>query len=390
MTNRLFVDEILSVGLVAAGDNPDAEVVIYKSRDFDKHALPGSIDARVDLVRRAYSDKFVSGDGPQPWVSSVFETFVIVEDGDDTLRISYSVLDDEVTFGIPEQVDLETTIVGKMLEADTYKRKFSTEQREALADKGQALPDGSFPIVNKGDLRNAISAFGLSSNKTAARRHIIKRAKALGAVEMLPEGWDVSKMTVSVENAPTEPGVRMDLSAIEDQDLRKSIEDAIAEKDTKISGLEAEVEKVEVDPTDDASDEVKAILKEQADELEKVRVDLAKERTARRNAEYIEKAKPLEALLGKADDMGPVLAELAEAAPEAFAKLEAPLTAATQRKELAALFSELGAGETEGESDPISKRDSWVKENQKDSESVEQANARFWKVHPDQKEESRS
>ena len=39
--SRLFVDEILSVGLVAAGDNPDAEVVLFKSRDFDKkHRVP--------------------------------------------------------------------------------------------------------------------------------------------------------------------------------------------------------------------------------------------------------------------------------------------------------------------------------------------------------------
>jgi len=34
--NRLFVDEIVSVGLVAAGDNEPAEVVLFKSRDFDK------------------------------------------------------------------------------------------------------------------------------------------------------------------------------------------------------------------------------------------------------------------------------------------------------------------------------------------------------------------
>ncbi len=201
---------------------------------------------------------------------------------------------------------------------------------------------------------------------------------------------DVSKMTASVENAPTEPGVRMDLSAIEDKELAKSIKDAFAEKDTQISDLTDQVEKVEADPTDDASDEVKAILKAQADELKEVRSDLAKEKTERRTAEYIEKAKPLEVLLGKADEIGPVFAALAEAAPDDFAKLEGALTAASQRSELAALFAEVGAGEGEGDADPIDKRDSWVKENQKDSESVQQANARFWKENPEQKEESRS
>jgi len=34
--NRLFVDEILSIGLVAEADNEPAEVVLFKSRDFDK------------------------------------------------------------------------------------------------------------------------------------------------------------------------------------------------------------------------------------------------------------------------------------------------------------------------------------------------------------------
>lgn len=33
MANRLFVDEILSIGLVHKGDNPDSEVLIYKSRN---------------------------------------------------------------------------------------------------------------------------------------------------------------------------------------------------------------------------------------------------------------------------------------------------------------------------------------------------------------------
>jgi len=36
MANRLFVESIFSIGLVARGDNDPAEVLIYKARDFDK------------------------------------------------------------------------------------------------------------------------------------------------------------------------------------------------------------------------------------------------------------------------------------------------------------------------------------------------------------------
>jgi len=68
-------------------------------------------------------------------------------------------------------------------------RSFSTKEREQLAKSGQALPDGSYPIVTKQDLRNAIQAYGRASNKARAKRHIIKRARALGATSMLPDDW---------------------------------------------------------------------------------------------------------------------------------------------------------------------------------------------------------
>jgi hypothetical protein len=66
---------------------------------------------------------------------------------------------------------------------------FSDDQRKDLAAKGQALPDGSFPIRNVSDLRNAIKAFGRGKNKASAKRHIIKRAKALGKANLIPDNW---------------------------------------------------------------------------------------------------------------------------------------------------------------------------------------------------------
>jgi hypothetical protein len=69
-------------------------------------------------------------------------------------------------------------------------KEFSTERREELAKKGKAMPGGGYPIENKGDLKNAISAFGRAKNKPAAKAWIKKRARELGATEMLPENWD--------------------------------------------------------------------------------------------------------------------------------------------------------------------------------------------------------
>jgi len=81
-------------------------------------------------------------------------------------------------------------IASKALRAEMeLKRAFSAEKRRDLAKSGMALPDGSFPIVTTEDLKNAIMAFGRAKNKAAAKRHIIKRAKALKKADLIPENW---------------------------------------------------------------------------------------------------------------------------------------------------------------------------------------------------------
>jgi hypothetical protein len=69
------------------------------------------------------------------------------------------------------------------------KKDYSSEERRRMASRGQAMPDGSFPIANRADLRNAIQSVGRASNYEAAKRHIIRRARSLGATDMLPEDW---------------------------------------------------------------------------------------------------------------------------------------------------------------------------------------------------------
>ena len=57
---------------------------------------------------------------------------------------------------------------------------FNQMQRQRLAAKNQAMPDGSFPIRNVADLKRAIQAYGRAKNKAAAKAWIIKRAKQNG------------------------------------------------------------------------------------------------------------------------------------------------------------------------------------------------------------------
>lgn len=66
---------------------------------------------------------------------------------------------------------------------------YNQMDRMKMAKSGEAMPDLSFPIKNVSDLHNAIQAIGRSKNPAAAKKHIIKRAKALGAENDLPDSW---------------------------------------------------------------------------------------------------------------------------------------------------------------------------------------------------------
>lgn len=74
---------------------------------------------------------------------------------------------------------------------------FSAEERRRLAARGQAMPGGRFPIRNRSDLENAIRAVGraggpdgTAADRNAVRRWIIRRARALGLTDMIPDTWN--------------------------------------------------------------------------------------------------------------------------------------------------------------------------------------------------------
>jgi len=64
-------------------------------------------------------------------------------------------------------------------------------ERQKLAKSGKAMSGGSFPIRNAEDLQNAIRAFGRAkeSERADVKRHIIKRARALGKYDLVPDNW---------------------------------------------------------------------------------------------------------------------------------------------------------------------------------------------------------
>ena len=86
----------------------------------------------------------------------------------------------------------------------------SEKTREKAAEKGEALPDGSFPIRNVSDLKNAIHAYGRAkpAKRAAVRSHIKKRAKALGKDALIPETFNSAEI-----EAQELAAVKLELSA---------------------------------------------------------------------------------------------------------------------------------------------------------------------------------
>lgn len=69
-------------------------------------------------------------------------------------------------------------------------RDVSTDERKKDADAGRAMPDGSYPIDNCGDPKNAIQAIGRAKDPGKVKAHIKKRKNALGCPDVeIPEGW---------------------------------------------------------------------------------------------------------------------------------------------------------------------------------------------------------
>jgi hypothetical protein len=85
--------------------------------------------------------------------------------------------------GCPEMVPADWQMMMAMHAELEIAATFSDEERKDLAKKGLARPDGSYPIRNMVDLRNAMQAFGRAnpSERASVKAWIAKRAKALGA-----------------------------------------------------------------------------------------------------------------------------------------------------------------------------------------------------------------
>ena len=117
-------------------------------------------------------------------------------------------------------------------------REFTAEQRHEMAKKGQALPDGSFPIVTVDDLRNAIQAIGRAKSRSLAIRHIKKRASALGATDLLPETF-IKEVQMADEEKTLE---ELEAELLEARTQNEELQGELATAQEELSAQEPDTE----------------------------------------------------------------------------------------------------------------------------------------------------
>ncbi|KAA0686016.1 hypothetical protein DTW90_34585 [Neorhizobium sp. P12A] len=171
---------LVEISLVDRPANPDAVISMWKAETIDEvdetvEKTEGEIETPVAAPNKG--DDFV-----QVWRSERDQS-IHLKKAD--LVAHHKALDDAAALAA-----ITGDAMGKLGEIEAItKRDVSTAERKEDAKTGHALPDGSFPIDTVADLENAVKAYGRAKNKVQAKRHIIKRARALGATEKLPDGW---------------------------------------------------------------------------------------------------------------------------------------------------------------------------------------------------------
>lgn len=104
-----------------------------------------------------------------------------------------------------------TAGTGLTIDSPALEFAVATEKRNRAESSGAAMPGGRYPIENEDDLAKAIKAVGRAggpdgteADRKAVRRHIMKRARALGKADMIPQSWSSDgtlKTSDSTKNA---------------------------------------------------------------------------------------------------------------------------------------------------------------------------------------------
>ena len=176
--------------------------------------------------------KTVTGDivAVEPDVFEGYDVYAVEIDGMNGKSYDVFVSLDGEVLGYDEYTTEEATEIEAEAAEIALKRAYTEDTRKEMATKGQALGDGSYPISDESDLRNAIQAHGRAKDKAATKVHIMKRAVALGKEDLIPVSW-VSKEDIEKAKAGEKSADDNFLSTLMEFEMLTVAEDVEDEKD---------------------------------------------------------------------------------------------------------------------------------------------------------------
>ena len=185
-----------------AEDTNDAQTLARESLDEKEKNVthPQSEEERTDPAKGPIDKSELEDEGEENIVKGGFGIHIEFNDMDQA-NMFKSLVEEWASSG---KLDIASI---KEVDEDIHKATFTEEEREKLADEGEALPDGKYPIRNASDLRNAIRLVGNSKlPKSEVEAWIKKRAKELDLESELPEDWSESKKKEDDLEKAKDPG----------------------------------------------------------------------------------------------------------------------------------------------------------------------------------------
>jgi len=212
----------------------------------------------------------------------------------------------------------------------------------------------------------------------------------------LEEGWIVMKSATKEANVSEE--VLMDPSLEEAYiervvELEKALEASHAQiEQLQKAAVEVEIEDGEEEEMDEEEEIMKSLpqpvremLEKAANEATYAKEELRKEREARRDEEFVQKAAAWSHLTVDAKDLGPALRRLTDIDANLAGQVEKALSAANAQSESASIFDEIGRGSRPDDGSAYAKVESMAKAavSSGDFKTMEQAVASIVTKNPD-------
>ncbi len=175
---------LVEISLVDRPANKSCGIQLVKSADDGTPEFTGKVFGDEDVIA-----KFTGGDviGKADMTFEAPEDMSLTFTPNDLAKILKSKIIDQHY----EDLAAEALFAA---EAEVYKRNVNTAERRSLASAGNALPNGSYPIANAGDLGNAAHLAQTGhGDAEGAKKLIARRAQELGVANPLTDNDDSKK-----------------------------------------------------------------------------------------------------------------------------------------------------------------------------------------------------